>query len=118
MVLRLYELLVYGLVLHHFTLAMVLRGQALSSVPLAFLRIVPLIVFTLLTRLSATERAKGRLWQNQYMSYGIAVSSTQGIFRSGASPLASCAPLMDVLDCQPLRVLNHCGWSVNNQRWH
>jgi hypothetical protein len=30
-------------------------------------------MFTLLSRLSATERAKGRLWQNQYMAYGTAV---------------------------------------------
>eukprot|EP00884_Botryococcus_braunii_P016250 jgi/Botrbrau1/3308/Bobra.0048s0005.1 len=47
--------------------------NALSSVPLAFLRVVPLLMFTLLSNLSATERSKGRLWQNQYMTYGTAV---------------------------------------------
>jgi hypothetical protein len=54
-------------------------AQALSSVPLAFLRIVSLVIFFILSRLAATERAKGRLWQNQFMSYGTAVRASFSI---------------------------------------
>ena len=39
------------------------RAQALLSQPLALLRAVPLIIFIVLSKLAATERAKRRLWQ-------------------------------------------------------
>jgi len=51
-----------------------LSVQALAAVPIGFLRIVGLVLFWLLSRIAATERAKARLWQNQTMKYGPIVS--------------------------------------------
>lgn len=44
--------------------------QALVVQPIGLLRIVPLLLFLVLTRLSGTERAKQRLWRDQQMTYG------------------------------------------------
>lgn len=44
--------------------------QALAAVPVGFLRLVGLVLFWLLSRIAATERAKARLWQHQTMKYG------------------------------------------------
>ncbi|CAL8466090.1 g5626 [Coccomyxa elongata] len=44
--------------------------NALAATPVGFLRIVGLVLFWLLSRLAATERAKARLWQRQTMKYG------------------------------------------------
>lgn len=48
--------------------------QALSGIPVQFLRIVGIILFWVLTLLSGTERAKARRWSNQYMQFGPDVS--------------------------------------------
>ena len=47
-----------------------LPDQALAAVPVGFLRIVGLVLYWLLTRVAATERAKARLWQRQTAKYG------------------------------------------------
>ncbi|EIE18583.1 DUF221-domain-containing protein [Coccomyxa subellipsoidea C-169] len=44
--------------------------NALAATPVGFLRIVGLVLFWLLSRIAATERAKARLWQRQTMKYG------------------------------------------------
>ena len=49
--------------------------QALAAVPVGFLRIVGLVLYWLLTRIAATERAKARLWQRQVSKYGPIVSA-------------------------------------------
>jgi hypothetical protein len=51
-----------------------LPDQALAAVPVGFLRIVGLVLYWLLTRIAATERAKARLWQRQVSKYGPIVS--------------------------------------------
>ena len=48
--------------------------QALTSIPISFLRIVGVLLFWILTLLSGTERAKARRWSNQYISFGKDVS--------------------------------------------
>ena len=40
--------------------------RALLTVPLALLRLVPLIIYTIKSKLAATERARERLWRNQF----------------------------------------------------
>ena len=52
-----------------------LPDQALAAVPVGFLRIVGLVLYWLLTRIAATERAKARLWQRQVSKYGPIVSA-------------------------------------------
>lgn len=49
---------------------MVRRAQALAITPIMFLNLVSLVIFWVLSFFAATERAKARLWQNQFMSYG------------------------------------------------
>ena len=44
--------------------------QALAITPISFLNVVALVIFWVLSFFAATERAKARLWQNQFMSYG------------------------------------------------
>lgn len=44
--------------------------QALTSIPVQFLRIVGILLFWVLTLLSGTERAKARRWSNQYIKFG------------------------------------------------
>ena len=44
--------------------------QALAAVPVGFLRIIGFVLFWLMSRLAATERAKARLWQRQIQKYG------------------------------------------------
>eukprot|EP00887_Chlorella_sp_A99_P007014 scaffold2.g7014.t1 len=43
---------------------------ALLQQPLGLVRLVPLVVFWVKSKLSATERAKARVWQNQENNYG------------------------------------------------
>ena len=45
-------------------------AQALAITPIQFLNLAPLVIFWVLSFFAATERAKARLWQNQFMSYG------------------------------------------------
>ena len=49
--------------------------QALAAVPVGFLRIIGFVLFWLMSRLAATERAKARLWQRQIQKYGPVVCS-------------------------------------------
>ncbi|CAL5228475.1 g11617 [Coccomyxa viridis] len=44
--------------------------NALAAVPVGFLRIVGFVLYWLLSRIAATERAKARLWQRQIQKYG------------------------------------------------
>ncbi|CAK0785988.1 hypothetical protein CVIRNUC_009201 [Coccomyxa viridis] len=44
--------------------------NALAAVPVGFLRIIGFVLFWLMSRLAATERAKARLWQRQIQKYG------------------------------------------------
>ena len=44
--------------------------QALAITPFSFLNVVSLVIFWVMSFFAATERAKARLWQNQFMSYG------------------------------------------------
>ncbi len=46
------------------------RAQALAITPIMFLNLPSLVIFWVLSFFAATERAKARLWQNQFMSYG------------------------------------------------
>ncbi len=39
--------------------------RALLTVPLSLLRLVPLVVYAVKSKLAATERARARLWRNQ-----------------------------------------------------
>jgi hypothetical protein len=48
--------------------------QGLAGKPLAFLRVVGLVIFWLLSKLAATERAKTRLWANQMQMFGTATT--------------------------------------------
>ncbi len=48
--------------------------QALAAIPVGFLRIVGFVLYWLLSRIAATERAKARLWQRQIQKYGPIVS--------------------------------------------
>ena len=48
--------------------------QALAAIPIGFLRIVGFVLYWLLSRIAATERAKARLWQRQIQKYGPIVS--------------------------------------------
>jgi hypothetical protein len=45
-------------------------AQALAATPIGFLRLVGVVLYWLLSRIAATERAKARLWQEQIMKYG------------------------------------------------
>ena len=45
-------------------------AQALAITPIQFLNLASLVIFWVLSFFAATERAKARLWQNQFMSYG------------------------------------------------
>lgn len=45
-------------------------AQALAITPIQFLNLAALVIFWVLSFFAATERAKARLWQNQFMSYG------------------------------------------------
>ncbi len=40
--------------------------RALLTVPLTLIRLIPLIVYTIKSKLAATERARERLWRNQF----------------------------------------------------
>ncbi|KAK9811621.1 hypothetical protein WJX72_007134 [[Myrmecia] bisecta] len=51
-----------------FTTYLLLNGLTIE--PLKLLRVWGLLLFRIRTALSSTERAKARLWQNQYFSYG------------------------------------------------
>lgn len=51
--------------------------QALAAVPVGFLRIVGFVLYWLLSRIAATERAKARLWQRQIQKYGPIVSPSE-----------------------------------------
>lgn len=55
--------------------------QALAATPVGFLRIVGLVLFWLLSRIAATERAKARLWQRQTMKYGPIVRTSHPAIR-------------------------------------
>ena len=50
------------------------RAQALAATPVGFLRIVGFVLYWLMSRVAATERAKARLWQRQIQRYGPIVS--------------------------------------------
>lgn len=56
--------------------------QALAVTPIMFLNLVALVIFWILSSFAATERAKARLWQNQFMSYG---SKVRPAAHSGAA---------------------------------
>ena len=64
--------------------------QALAAMPVGFLRIVGFILYWLLSRIAATERAKARLWQRQIQKYGPIVSQ----FYLHISPLPAAAVLI------------------------
>ena len=49
-------------------------AQAFFAAPFQFVNVVGVIVFWIKGRLAATERAKARLWQEQYSQYGTSVS--------------------------------------------
>lgn len=45
--------------------------QGLFTIPLSIMRVVPLIIFFIKSKLAGTERAKARCWNNQLITYGV-----------------------------------------------
>ena len=45
-------------------------SQALATAPFALLRLPSMVLYCIKTRAASTERAKARLWQDQFQSYG------------------------------------------------
>ena len=68
------------------------RAQALAAIPVGFLRIVGFVLYWLMSRVAATERAKARLWQRQIQRYGPIVSLAPLVFLCN-SCLQSCCKL-------------------------
>jgi hypothetical protein len=64
--------------------------RALLTVPLTILRVVPLALFWVKSRLASTERAKARLWQRQLFSYGTVVPDDTMVFLLGLTFAAIC----------------------------
>ena len=44
--------------------------QALTSIPVQFLRIFGVVLFWVLSLLAGTERAKARRWSNRWIKFG------------------------------------------------
>lgn len=64
--------------------------QALFVVPFSILRIVPLVIFFIKSKLASTERAKARIWQNQMFSYGTEVPTETMVFLMGLTFCVIC----------------------------
>jgi hypothetical protein len=64
--------------------------SALLTRPLSILRIVPLVLFWVKSKLAGTERAKARLWQDQKASYGARVADDTIAILMGLSFSVMC----------------------------
>ena len=70
--------------------------NALAAAPFALLRIFPLVLFALKSRAASTERAKARLWQDQFATFGplLPRHSLVGLVGIVFAPINPLVPLM------------------------
>lgn len=70
--------------------------NALAAAPFALLRAFPLVLFALKSRAASTERAKARLWQDQFATFGplLPRHSLVGLIGVVFAPINPLVPLM------------------------
>lgn len=70
--------------------------NALAAAPFALLRAFPLVLFALKSRAASTERAKARLWQDQFATFGplLPRHSLVGLVGIVFAPINPLVPLM------------------------
>lgn len=73
--------------------------NALAAAPFGLLRIFPLVLFALKSRAASTERAKARLWQDQFATFGplLPRHSLVGLIGIVFAPINPLVPLMCTL---------------------